>query len=86
MIRNYTYGNTELLGHGLYELLQNLDNLNGLELLITSNSGITETIFLDSIKTMKIYKNYVVIFGLNENRVFLNLNNVLSVSIVGEIL
>ena len=83
MIENYTFGDTKLLGNGVSEILNDLDKTDCLELVINSNSGTIQSIFLDSIKTIKIYKNYVIFIGLNENRDFLNLNNVLSISVVG---
>ena len=74
MIEDYTFGNTEIL--------KGLDKKECSELVINSNSGTTQTIFLDYIKTIKIYNNFVIFIGLMGNHDFLNLNNVLSISIV----
>lgn len=82
MIEDYTFGNTEVLGFGVSEILKGLDKKECSELVINSNSGTTQTIFLDYIKTIKIYNNFVIFIGLMGNHDFLNLNNVLSISIV----
>ena len=74
-------------GYGLYEVLSVVDNLDehDVELIINSNSGVTQTIFLNAIKTIQIYDNFAIFVGLNGIRDFLNLNNVLSMSLMGDV-
>ena len=82
MIEDYVRAHDEFLGYGVAQILNGLDKTECSELVINSNSGTTQTIFLDYIKTIKIYNNFVIFIGLMGNHDFLNLNNVLSISIV----
>ena len=72
-------------GLALCRLLSNYEDLDDKELLINSNSGNTQTIFLDCIEKMEIYDESVLFHGKNRINDFLNLKNVLSISIVGDL-
>ena len=72
------------LGKTVYRLFEKYPVLNGKEIIINSNSGTTQTVFLDAIEKVVIYNQSMIFYGIAEADDFLNLNNVLSLSIVGE--
>ena len=82
-IINHSGGST--LGCGLDQILSKSDGLfyvNGGELVINSNSGVTQNIFLGTMEKIKICDNYAIFYGLSGVRDFLNLENVLSISLM----
>ena len=81
-IINHSGGST--LGCGLDQILRKSDSLyvNGGELVINSNSGVTQNIFLGTIEKIQICDNYAIFYGLSGVRDFLNLENVLSISLM----
>lgn len=81
-IINHSGGST--LGCGLDQILRKSDSLyvNGGELVINSNSGVTQNIFLGTMEKIKISDNYAIFYGLSGVRDFLNLENVLSISLM----
>ena len=82
-IINHSGGST--LGCGLDQILRKSDSLfyvNGGELIINSNSGVTQNIFLGTIEKIQICDNYAIFYGLSGVRDFLNLENVLSISLM----
>ena len=73
------------LGDSLSYLFRNTKILDDKEVVINSNSGNTQTIFLNSIEKIVLGNETVLFYGENGVNDFLNLNNVLSVSIVGDL-
>ena len=72
-------------GVALCRLLSSFEDLDDKEFVINSNSSNTQTIFLDCIEKMEIYDESVLFHGKNGINDFLNLNNVLSISVIGEL-
>ena len=72
------------LGHGFKMIIDEIDDLTGLQLVIISNSKADEVICLDSVKYIRIYDNCAVFVNNSGIREFLNLKNVLSMSLIGD--
>lgn len=72
----------ETLGDCFSELLDNLDDLSNKKLVINSNSGKSQEVYLNSIETLILFDEAILIFGKNGNNSFLNLKNVLSIIIL----
>ena len=73
------------LGMSLWRLLRGYDDLTDKELVINSNSSNKQTIFLDCIKKIEVHDESVLFYGKYKINDFLNLKNVLSISIVGDL-
>lgn len=74
------------LGYGLYEILNGDDNTvenTERELVINSNSGACQTVFLNLIETIVIYNKIAIFEGYNGIKDLLNLENVLSMTVRG---
>lgn len=72
------------LGHGLMKMLIDIGDLDDLQLIIISNSKANEIICLDSVNSIKIYDDCAIFYNNSGIREFLNLNNVLSMSLVSD--
>ena len=70
------------LGHGFRLMLDEMDNLDELQLVIISNSKANEIICLDSVKFIRIYNDCAIFVNRSGIHEFLNLKNVLSMSLV----
>ena len=75
---------TKTLGESLSYLLRCCGDLSFKEMVINSNSGNTQKIFLDAINKIDIDNETVLFYGATGICDFLNLNNVLSISIIGD--
>ena len=72
------------LGKNLNNLFEKNNPLTDKELVINSNSHNPQRIFLDSIDEIIIHDDSVIFNGDNGVKDFLNLNNVMSISIVDD--
>ena len=72
------------LGKNLHNLFEKYNPLTDKELIINPNSRNQKRIFLDSIDEIIIHDESVIFNGINGVKDFLNLNNVLSISIVND--
>lgn len=73
------------IGMTLWHLLRGYEDLTDKELVINSNSDKQQDIFLGCIKRIEIYDESVIFYGESEINDFLNLKNVLSISIVSDL-
>ena len=72
------------LGKTVNKLFENHQTLDDKELVINPYSYKSQTIFLDSIDEIIIHDDSIILNGSNGVRDFLNLNNIISISIVDD--
>ena len=80
----FNFSDNDSLGHGLDVILNGGEHLDGLTLVIISYLGNKHDLDLDSVESIKIYNDGAVFIEKNGYREFLNLKNVLSVSLIGD--
>ena len=85
MVNYFNFSDRDSLGYGFDRVMDRgmgLDDSTSAELIVNTTAGFNQVIFLDEIETIKIYNKYVIFVCFNEeNRIFLNLENVLSISL-----
>ena len=72
------------LGLAFSKLLFASRPLNNKELVLNSNNGKMQSVFLDNIESIEICEEGVLFYGKNGTNDFLNLENILSITILGD--
>lgn len=82
MIEIVDDSDSKTLGESVAFLLEKFEDLDSKELVINSNSGHTQNIFLECMERLVVDDENIIFYGKTGNCDFLNLNNVLSISVV----